>query len=148
MAKEMKTLSPELVEFLKGEQMVSLVTIDAETHQPQLSVVSWVVASEDGKQIKIAVGHKGSTVSNIQANSNIILGSIGPESCFSIKGKATLSEVIERTMKFRVITIEVELVEDVMFYGGRVTKQAEYEKTYDPDLAKKLDGDVQELLRK
>jgi hypothetical protein len=34
-----------------------------------------------------------------------------------------------------------------MFYGGKVTVEPKYEKTYNPELAKKLDQEVYELFR-
>jgi hypothetical protein len=47
-----------------------------------------------------------------------------------------------------VVTFEVETVENVMFYGGKVIVEPAYEKTYNPELAKKLDSEVYELFRK
>jgi hypothetical protein len=140
-------LSTELASSLQGEKMVSLITVDAETKLPQLSVVSWVYAKPDGTQIKIALGHKASSIDNIRSNPNIILGVIGAGSCFEIRGTGSVSNIIERTMKFCVVTIEIEAVENVMFYGGKVSVEPEYEKTYSPELAKKLDSEVYELLR-
>ncbi|WP_096187188.1 pyridoxamine 5'-phosphate oxidase family protein [Evansella halocellulosilytica] len=146
MAKVKETLHPELVDSLQGEKIVSLVTTDAERNQPDLSVISWLVAHKDGKTVKFAVGHKANSAKNIQANPQVILGVTGAGSCYSIKGKATVSDVIEKTMKLRIVTVEVESVEDVIFYGGKITVEPAYEKTYDPDLAKKLDEEVYGLL--
>ena len=53
-----------------------------------------------------------------------------------------MSDIIEKTMKLRVVTVEVESVEDVMFYGGKVTTEPQYEKTYKKELAEKLDSEV------
>ena len=50
-------------------------------------------------------------------------------------------------MKLRVVTVEVESVEDVMFYGGKVTTEPQYEKTYKKELAEKLDSEVYGVLR-
>ena len=140
-------LSAELTSSLQGEKMVSMITIDAKTKLPQLSVVSWVYANPNGTQIKVALGHKASSINNIRSNPNMILGVIGAGSCFEIRGTGSVSNVIERTMKFCVVTIEIDAVENVMFYGGKVTVEPEYEKTYSPELAKKLDTEVYELLR-
>lgn len=49
-------------------------------------------------------------------------------------------------MKLCVVTIDIEEVDNVMFYGGKVTVEPEYEKTYNAKLAKKLDTEVYELL--
>jgi hypothetical protein len=146
MIKSLDRLSPALTSSLQGETMVSLITVDAETKLPQLSVVSWVNASPDGTQIKLALGHKASSITNIQSNPNVNVGMIGEGSYYSIRGKASVSGVIERTMKLCVVTIEIEEVENVMFYGGKVTVEPKYEKTYNPELAKKLDTEVYELL--
>jgi hypothetical protein len=139
-------LSQELASSLQGEKMVSLITVDEETKLPQLSVVSWVYANPDGTQIKVALGHKASSIKNIQRNPNVVVGFIGEGGCYSVNGNACVSEVIERTMKLCVVTIDIEKVENVMFYGGKVTVEPKYEKTYNPELAKKLDTEVYELL--
>jgi hypothetical protein len=140
-------LSTELVSSLQGEKMVSLITIDAETKLPQLNVVSWVYAKPDGTQIKIALGHKASSIDNIRSNPNVIIGVIGDGSCYEVRGSAIVSDVMELTMKLCVVTIEIDAVENVMFYGGKVTVEPEYEKTYNPVLAKKLDTEVYQLLK-
>ena len=139
-------LSQDLIDLLQGEKIVSLVTMDETTKKPHLSIVSWLVAHQGGKTIKFALGHKGTSVSNIQADPEITLGVIGAGSCYSIKGNATISDIIEKTMKYRVVTVEVESVEDVIFYGGKITVEPEYIKTYKKDLAEKLDKEVYEML--
>lgn len=147
MGKIVDKISSELVDSLQGEKIVSLVTNDVETNQPDLSVISWLVAHKDGKTVKFAVGHKANAAKNIQGNPQVILGVTGAGSCFSIKGKASVSDIFEKTMKLRIVTIDVESVEDVIFYGGKITKETEYEKTYDPKLAEKLDTEVYGLLK-
>jgi len=139
-------LNQELIDVLQGEKIVSLVTMDSDTNKPHLSVVSWLVAKPGGKQIKFALGHKGTSVNNIQANPEITLGVIGAGSYYAIKGNATISDVIEKTMKYRVVTVDITSVEDVIFYGGKITVEPEYIKTYNQDLAKKLDTEVYEML--
>ncbi|WP_280771547.1 pyridoxamine 5'-phosphate oxidase family protein [Salipaludibacillus daqingensis] len=146
MAKAEERIHDELVDSLQGEKIVTLVTKDAETNEPELSIISWLVAHPGGKTIKFAVGHNADSATNIQENPQIVLGVTGAESCYSIKGKATVSDVIEKTMKLRVITVEVESVKDVIFYGGKITSETTYEKTYDPKLAEKLDSEIYSLL--
>ena len=141
-----EVLNQDLIDLLQGEKIVSLVTMDENTNKPHLSIVSWLVAHEDGKTIKFALGHKGTSVSNIQANPEITLGVIGAGSCYSIKGHATVSDIIEKTMKYRVVTVNVESFEDVIFYGGKITVEPEYVKTYKKELAEKLDKEVYEML--
>jgi flavin reductase (DIM6/NTAB) family NADH-FMN oxidoreductase RutF len=141
------SLKKELIELLQGEKIVSLITVDKETNKPNLSIVSWLVAHEDGKTIKLALGHKAESAFNIEKNPELILGVVGAGSCYSISGTGTVSDVIDRTMKYRVVTVNVETVEDVIFYGGQITQEPDYVKTYDADLAKKLDEEVYEMLR-
>jgi hypothetical protein len=147
MAKPAEVLSQELIDSLQGEKIVSLVTMDHETKRPQLSAISWLVAQPGGKQIKFAVGHNASVVKNIAADPEVVLGVIGAGSYYEVKGKASVSDIITKTMKYRVVTVDISLVEDVIFYGGKITVEPAYEKTYDPELAKKLDAEVYSLLK-
>jgi hypothetical protein len=142
MGKTVNALSPELVHCLQGEKIVSCVTVNAEHGKPDLDVISWVLAGPGGDQIKIAVGHKATIASNIEKDPSVILGIIGLGSCYAVKGKAEVSEIVEKTMKFRVVTVQVESVEDIIFYGGKITVEPEYVKTYDKELAEKLDREI------
>lgn len=145
--KEQNKLNEELVNLLQGEKMVSLITIDENTGLPDLTTISWVLADTTGERVNFAIGHNAASAKNIQKNPNVVLGVIGAGSVFSIKGKGEVSDVIEKTMKMRVVNVEVESVEDVMFYGSKVTVEPKYEKTYKKELAEKLDNEVYEVLR-
>ncbi|CAG9619933.1 pyridoxamine 5'-phosphate oxidase family protein [Sutcliffiella rhizosphaerae] len=147
MPKKESALNNELIELLQGEKIVSLITTDKDTQKPNLSIVSWLIAYEDGKTIKFALGHKAESAFNIQHNPHLILGVVGAGSCYSINGKGKVSDIIDKTMKYRIVTVEVEEVEDVIFYGGKITQEPDYIKTYDMDLAKKLDEEVYDLLK-
>lgn len=145
--KEQKKLNNELIDLLQGEKIVSLITKDVKTGQSDLAMISWVVANPAGDRINFAIGHNASSARNIQNDPSVILGVIGAGSCFAIKGKGEVSDIIEKTIKMRVVSVEIESVEDVMFYGGKVTTEPEYEKTYNKELAEKLDNEVYSLLR-
>ncbi|WP_134699520.1 pyridoxamine 5'-phosphate oxidase [Ammoniphilus sp. YIM 78166] len=147
MSKVLDQLSAELINTLQGEKIVSLITKDAETGEPNLDVISWLLASPKGDQISFAVGHKASSAKNIEKYPSIILGVIGAGSCYSIKGTALVSDIIERTMKYRVVTVDIQSVEDVIFYGGKISIEPAYVKTYNADLAEKLDHEVYCLLK-
>jgi hypothetical protein len=54
-----------------------------------LSVVSWVYAIPNGAQIKIALGHKASSIEDIPRNPNVLLGILGAGSCYEVRGTAT-----------------------------------------------------------
>lgn len=144
----MSKLSQELIDFLQGERIVSLITLDKESGQPIVATISWLIAHQDGKTIKLATGHNAHSIDNINANPNVVLNVIGPESSYVISGTAEASDVKEGTMKFRVVTINVEAVEDNMFYGGKVTTVPAYIKTYNEELAKKLDNEIYSELKK
>lgn len=146
MAHTEKALSAEMVQMLKGENIVSLITIDSRTKKPRLSMISWVSATEDGKRVKIVTGHKGATLDNIASDPDVVLGIIGPDRCYEVRGTASFSDIIAGHMKYRVITVEVEEVDDVMFYGGQVTAVPQYVKTYNAELVRKLDDEVKALL--
>ncbi|WP_209121020.1 pyridoxamine 5'-phosphate oxidase family protein [Alkalihalobacillus sp. BA299] len=135
-------LTQQLIDFLQGERLVTLITTDKDTGRPAASTVSWLIAKEDGKTIKLALGHKGSSVDNMLNNPLVVLNVIGPESSHEIVGKAEVSDIKSGTMKFRVVTITIESIEENMFYGGKVTTVPAYTKTYDPDLAKKIDNEI------
>ena len=145
--KEQRKLNSELIKLLQGEKIISLITNDVKTGQPDLAMISWVVANSKGDRINFAIGHNASSARNIQNDSSVILGVIGVGSCFAIKGNGKVSEIIEGTIKIRIVSVEIESVEDVMFYGGKVTKVPEYEKTYNKELAEKLDNEVYGVLR-
>src|SRR3954465_10586730 len=145
--REQEKLNSELINALQGEKIVSLITTDVNTGQPDLAMISWVVANSEGDRINFAIGHNASSARNIQDNPNVVLGFIGAGSCFSIKGKGKVSEIIEKTIKVRVVSVEIESVEDVMFYGGKITTEPAYEKTYNQSLAEKLDHEIYSLLR-
>ena len=145
--KEQIKLNSELINLLQGEKIISLITNDVKTAQPDLAMISWVVANSEGDRINFAIGHNASSARNIQNDPNVILGVIGAGSCFAIKGNGKVSEIIEGTIKMRIVSVEIESVEDVMFYGGKVTTEPEYEKTYNKELAEKLDNEVYGVLR-
>ncbi|HET7658093.1 MAG TPA: pyridoxamine 5'-phosphate oxidase [Bacillales bacterium] len=146
MAKE--RLSADLVDFLQENRVVSLITVNRESRLPELTTVSWVRTSQNGGEVRIAVMHKASSVKNLLVNDHATLGVIGAGSCWSIEGRATVSEVIRETMKFRVVTLKVEKVKNVIFYGGEITADPAYIRNYNPVLAEKLDEEAECLLRR
>jgi len=147
MPKVQEKLSQDLIEFLQGERIVSLITINKDTKKPSISTISWLIAHESGQRIKFALGHKAGSVENIIIDPYVVLHVVGPDSCYEITGTAQVSETIKGTMSFKVVTVDVETVEDVIFYGGKISTVPVYEKTYDLDLAKKLDEEIYSKLR-
>ncbi|KEF36989.1 hypothetical protein M670_03743 [Schinkia azotoformans MEV2011] len=147
MAKIKEKLSRELIDFLQGERIISLITINKETKKPTVSTISWLIAQESGEKIKFALGHKASSIQNIESDPYVVLNVVGPGSCFEITGTGTVSEIMQGTMKYRVVTVDIESVEDIIFYGGKINAVPGYEKTYDPELAKKIDNEIYTVLK-
>ena len=147
MSKIKEKLSRELIDFLQGERIISLITIDKETKKPTVSTISWLIAHEGGEKIKFALGHKASSIQNIEKDPYVVLNVVGPGSCFEITGTGTVSEIMSGTMKYRVVTVDIESVEDIIFYGGKINAVPGYEKTYDPELAKKIDNEIYSVLK-
>ncbi|WP_123039629.1 pyridoxamine 5'-phosphate oxidase family protein [Cohnella candidum] len=147
MAKTADRLNERLVASLQGEKIVQLITMDKDTNLPNLSAVSWLLADPSGKTVNIAMGPKAASVENIRHNPHVVLGFFADGSYYALSGTASVSDTFERTMKLCVVTVEAEAVEDAIFYGGQVTVEPAYIKTYNPELAKKLDEEVYELLR-
>ncbi|EKN64319.1 pyridoxamine 5'-phosphate oxidase family protein [Schinkia azotoformans] len=148
MSKIKEKLTKELIDFLQGERIISLITVDKETKKPTVSTISWLFAHESGEKIKFALGHKSSSIENIENDPYIVLNVVGPESCYEIKGTGNVSEIMQGTMKFRVVTVEIDSVEDVIFYGGKINAVPGYEKTYDAELANKIDHEIYSELKK
>ena len=94
--KKQDKLTNELIELLQGEKIVSLVTTNGETGLPDLATISWVLAEPSGERIHFAIGHNARSINNLDQNPNLILGIIGAGSCFAIKGKGEVSEIIEK----------------------------------------------------
>lgn len=142
----MEKLTEELIQSLSGGKLVSLITVDTENNAPHLSSISWVLANPTGEQVHFAVGAKASVIEHIEKNPNVILGVIGAGSSYAIKGKVYGTESFDKTIKIQTFSVNVESVEDVMFYGGKITVEPEYEKTYKKELAEKLDSEIYEAL--
>lgn len=143
-----KKLTEELIEYLQENQVVSLITVNRENGLPELTTVSWIRANKEGSEIKIAVMHKASSVKNLLVNQHATLSVVGAGSCWSIVGIANVSEVLRETMKFRVVTLKVNKVENVIFYGGEITENPDYVRNYNPLLADQLDEEAEQLLER
>ncbi|PTX65068.1 pyridoxamine 5'-phosphate oxidase [Melghirimyces profundicolus] len=150
MAEEVsKTLTDKLMNKLQGEQFVLLATVDAETGTPVVNAVSWVYAP-DGKHLRVAVGHRSRMIPNVKTTPQVTVTVIGPDTTYSIVGKARIShEPLEGAqIKLAGIEIAVEAVHNVMFYGAKIVEEPRYVKTYDKEAADKLDRQVMEALKR
>ncbi|BCJ86167.1 pyridoxamine 5'-phosphate oxidase family protein [Effusibacillus dendaii] len=150
MAETVQTELPQvLVDFLQGEKLVLLHTIDHETGAPNVAAISWLLAL-DPKSVRFAIDPRSRVVANINKNPRVSIAIIGPDSCYSISGVASAgTENLEGVaLKMIAVDVSVDEVRDIMFYGAKMSVEPKYEKTYDPKLAEKYDQEVYSALKK
>lgn len=143
------TLSSELFEYLQGEQLVLLGTVDAETKAPSVNAISWVKSLSPDK-IRFTVTNNSRIVTNIQDNPSVVLTVVGLETVYSINGKANILENSMEGVPLKLAKIEVEIehVFESMFWGAKIVQEPVYEKTYNEKKAKELDKQVYNALMK
>jgi len=137
------TLIQPLFDSLQQQHFVTLSTIDFETSAPNVSAISWVTAT-DHTHIRFAVDNRSRIVKNLQKQPDAVINIIANESCYSISGHAVLLQerLANVPLKLALIELTVKEVRDVMFYGSKISTEPNYEKTYDPVAAAKLDKQV------
>ncbi|MDR7071917.1 pyridoxamine 5'-phosphate oxidase family protein [Fictibacillus barbaricus] len=141
------TLSPELFDYLQGEQLVLLGTVDAESKAPSVNAISWVKSLSEEK-IRFTVTNNSRIVTNIKENPNVVLTVVALETVYSINGKANILEDTMQDVPLKLSKIEViiEHVFESMFWGAKVVQEPVYEKTYNEKKAKELDEKVYKAL--
>ncbi len=139
-------LTIDMTERLNQTPLLSVFTVNPETLDTQINAVSWVRANPSTQTIRIAVGHQSECLANIEKQSPVTLGWMDQTNYLMIKGPVTLSELKKGTMKFRILELKVESIQNVMFYGGEIVQIPTYRKTYDPELACKIDAEIEEAL--
>lgn len=141
-------LSDELVAFLQGPQPVLITTIDAETRWPTNNLITWVLAV-DGERIRLAADAKGRIMTNVRADSRVLVTVMAHGACHTIEGDARVAaETLEGpSLKLGCAEVQVKAVRDVTFWGGKITANPEYDVTYDKALKEKLDSTVFEAMR-
>ncbi|GAB7387684.1 pyridoxamine 5'-phosphate oxidase family protein [Bacillaceae bacterium] len=143
-----QSLSEELLPLLQKERLVLLSTIDKETGAPTVSAISWVYAP-NAAAVRFAVDNRSRIVENVKQHKDVVICLFGAGSVYAISGEATVvSERMEGVpLKLAAIEVKIRAVRDVMFYGSRISVEPEYEKTYDPKAAAKLDNQVMTALK-
>lgn len=143
------TITPEMAPYLGGETLIFLSTVDAASQTPSISAISWVKMLDE-RTIRFSVATSSRIVDNIKANGRVSIAFIGNETVYSLTGDAhILEENMEGiAMKLAKLEIRLDQVFNSMFWGAKITQEPTYEKTYDPEKAKKLDEEVYALLMK
>lgn len=142
-------LTSEMISFLQGEKLVLLCTIDHETGEPNVTCISWVLANSPS-EIQFAIDPRSRVIDNLNAASACTLSFIGLGSCFAISGHGHSDgeQLPGVSIKMTGVKVKVQEIRDVLFYGGKISQEPDYVKTYDAELAKKLDGAVYAALGK
>ncbi|MFB5660716.1 pyridoxamine 5'-phosphate oxidase family protein [Alteribacillus sp. HJP-4] len=150
MANRVETsLSTELQTYLQQERYVAVSTVDHETGGPAVRAISWVYAIGD-KQIRFSIDNRSRLVEDIKANDQIVLTVICKGSTYAISGRGRIFEEKMSDVPIKLALIETEVIEvrDIMFYGGKMTAEPDYEKMYDAEAAAKLDSQVMNALKR
>ncbi|WP_028782637.1 pyridoxamine 5'-phosphate oxidase family protein [Thalassobacillus devorans] len=135
-------------ELLQKETFMLLSTYSQENQSPMVNAISWVYA-KDRQSLLFAVDNRSVIVRNINTSPNVVLTLIDAESTYSIKGRALIltERIDEIPLKLAKIEVAIEEVRDVMFYGAKISKGPDYDKTYDKEAAAKLDRQVMTALQ-
>ncbi|WP_421384385.1 pyridoxamine 5'-phosphate oxidase family protein [Bacillus salacetis] len=142
-------LIPVLFEELQQERFITVSTVDYKTGGPNVSAISWVFA-ESEESILFTVDSRSRIIKNIAANPLVVLNIIANESSYSICGRAELKseKLNEVPINLSLVSITINEVRDVMFYGAKISVEPQYEKTYDREAADRLDRQVIEAMKK
>jgi len=140
-------LSPEMVHLLQGKTLVLIQAFDKSIQKNISSALSWVFAINE-KTIRFAIDHKSYLLEILESNPNILLNFIGLESVYAVAGHASIKvrKTEGLTLKLAFVEVEVEEVRDINFYGSKIVQNPAFIKTYNEDLAIKLDKEVHDAL--
>jgi flavin reductase (DIM6/NTAB) family NADH-FMN oxidoreductase RutF len=146
--KLMGNLSDELVQYLQGERMVTLASIDAENGSPNILCISWLLAL-DNSTLRLAIDGRSKLLVNIEKNPLVTVTVLGLETAYAITGRARkyVDKLEGCALNMAGVEIAVEAVRDVMFYGGKLVQEPAYDKTYDKALAEKYDNEIYTALK-
>lgn len=138
-----------LYDEMQKERFVTLATVDYEKGGPNVNALSWVIA-KDECTIFFAVESHSRIIDNIKNNNQVIVHIIANESAYSIAGRATIKQKVlaDLPLNLALVSIHIEEVRDVMFYGSKITIQPQFDKTYDREAAARLDKQVMNTMKK
>lgn len=147
MGKPVEALSQDMVSLIQGSTIVLLNVVHRESERVYTTALSWVYAINERK-IRFAIDAKSEFVSILERNPELVLAFIGLESVYSIVGKAAIKirQTEGTTLKLAILEVDVQEVRDIIFYGGKVVTEPSFVKTYNAELAKKLDQEVKDII--
>lgn len=146
--KSVSSLNETQFQLLQKECYVIVNTVDPVAHTPYVNAISWVYAP-DVETIVFAVDNRSNALKNIQENENISITLIGDETTSVINGTAVvIDEHLDSVpIKLAKVKVHINEIRDAMFYGAKIAQPPQYEKTYDPQAAARLDKQVMSALK-
>lgn len=148
MAKEARSEMPqELVEFLQEPRIIVLTTVDSEG-SPFVNVISWVLA-KDARTLRLMGDGRAQFLKNLRNDPRVAVTVLGAGTAWTIYGRATI--LTDKTpgvpLNLCLVQITDLRVYEALFWGARLTRPPEWDVTYSPEQAHKLDVQVFEAMR-
>lgn len=133
--------------LLQGEQLVFAVSANS-SGEIYSTAISWLVAV-DQHTIRFAISPKSRLLQNIKDVPTMQILAALPENVLAIQGLAVQKLSKIPNVPFPMACVEMVIInaDDVMFYGGKVTSEAKYIKTYPRKLSEKLDHSIYKALK-
>ncbi|SFI62022.1 pyridoxamine 5'-phosphate oxidase family protein [Thermoflavimicrobium dichotomicum] len=147
MKKIAMVLPEDVVQQLQGEKLVFVVSVNT-AGEIHATAISWLVAVDESL-IRFAISPKSPLLENIKQQPRIKILVTLPGYVLAIEGRARVQPqpIPDVAFPMSCVEVEVDQVDDIMFYGGLVISEAKYEKTYSAELSKKLDSAIYKTLR-
>lgn len=149
MSEPVALLSDSLLSELQKEKVILLHTIDAESGIPTSSAISWVYGVDSSK-LRFVIDQRSRLVHNLKTHASAVVTVFAEGTVKVISGSITLvTEALEDVpFKLACFEMNIEMVQDGMFYGARISVEPEFERTYDKRAAHKLDQQVLAAMKK
>ncbi|TCZ67579.1 hypothetical protein E0485_24910 [Paenibacillus albiflavus] len=147
MSKVLTELTPEMMSVLQGQAIVLLNVVHKPSNTIYSTALSWVYA-EDATKIRFAIDSKSDFITIIEEDPKLVMNFIALESVYSVVGTANVvvKETEDTTLKLTIVEVQIDQIRDIMFYGGKVTTNPEFIKTYKPELVVKLDEEAKQAV--
>lgn len=141
-------LPQPLVEFMQRPRITVVTTHSPDGPGVTCNVISWVLA-RDPRTIRMMGDSRTRWVQNLKADPRVALVILGAEGAWTVYGQARILADPTPGVPLRLALIEVTdlQVYSSMFWGARLTQVPEWEVTYDPAQAEKLDQQVFAAMR-
>lgn len=142
-------LSDAQLQLLQNERYATLATVDHQTGAPKMNAISWVYAPSV-KHLFFAVGYKSKIIENIAKQPRVSISIMCEGTTIGLNGTAFIKKDVLKdvSVKLALIQVDITQIDDIMFFGARITDELRYIKTYDQDAAARLDRQVKAAMRR